>query len=79
MDGVSAKPASLPFSWTVKPRKLPMSRDNFDYPVRQAVIDGEVWVIYVQWGDHYKERGMPGCAAEGTGPRTSPAPAEWRV
>ena len=50
-------PQALPFAFDVTRRKLPMSRDKFDYPVRQAVIDGEVWVIYVQWGDHYKERG----------------------
>ena len=54
---VGSRQSSLPFAFEVTRREVPVSRDKFDYPVRQTVIDGEVWVVYVAWGDHYKEKG----------------------
>ena len=41
------RPSALPFSFTVDKRPLPMLCADFDYPVRQVVIDGEVWMIFV--------------------------------
>ena len=38
---------SLPFSWDITMRPLPMLCEDFDYPVRQVGIDGEVWMIFV--------------------------------
>jgi hypothetical protein len=39
--------ATVPFAWTVNTRKLPMLHADLDYPVRQVVIDGELWMIFV--------------------------------
>jgi hypothetical protein len=41
----SAAP-SLPFAWDVAQKKLTWV-ENCDYPMRQAVIDGEVWIMHV--------------------------------
>ena len=38
---------SLPFAWEVAQRQLPMLHADLDYPVRQVVIDGELWMIFV--------------------------------
>jgi hypothetical protein len=38
---------SLPFTWEVTERPLPMLHADLDYPVRQVVIGGEVWMIFV--------------------------------
>ena len=38
---------SLPFAFDVTQRKLPMLHADLDYPVRQVVIDGELWMIFV--------------------------------
>jgi hypothetical protein len=40
-------PSALPFAFTVTQRKLPMLHADLDYPVRQVVIDGELWMIFV--------------------------------
>ena len=51
---------SLPFAWDVSMRQhrwlgsFVDYPDGFDYPVRQVVIDGEVWVIHVPNTDLYK-------------------------
>lgn len=53
VDGAAAcpvskdRPTELPLSATVKVREIPMLCADFDYPVRQVVIDGEVWMIFV--------------------------------
>jgi hypothetical protein len=50
----------LPFTWDVSKRehrwlgRFVDYPDGFDYPVRQVVIDGEVWVIHVPNSDLYK-------------------------
>jgi hypothetical protein len=44
---------SLPFAWHVDQRKHTWVED-VDYPMRQVVIDGEVWVIHVPNEDLYK-------------------------
>jgi hypothetical protein len=55
----SATP-SLSFAWKVNQREhrwlgsFVDYPDGFDYPVRQVVIDGEVWVIHVPNSDLYK-------------------------
>jgi len=38
---------SLPLAFDVTQRKLPMLHADLDYPVRQVVIDGELWMIFV--------------------------------
>jgi len=43
----------LPFTWEVTKRPLSTLCRDFDYPVRQVVIDGEVWMIFVPGGKAY--------------------------
>jgi hypothetical protein len=38
---------NLPFAWNLTQRKLPMLHADLDYPVRQVVIDGDLWMIFV--------------------------------
>lgn len=46
---------SLPFAWDMAQRKHTWVED-VDYPMRQTVIDGEVWVIHVPNEDLYKDK-----------------------
>ncbi|MGA2618854.1 MAG: hypothetical protein ABSF26_14685 [Thermoguttaceae bacterium] len=47
---------SLPFTWEVTKRPLSILCADFDYPVRQVVIDGEVWMIFVPGRHAYEGR-----------------------
>ncbi len=53
--GVTGTPA-LPFAWELSQRNLPMLCADFDYPVRQVIIDGEVWMIFVPGRQAYGGR-----------------------
>lgn len=46
---------ALPFAWEVTQRRFPWL-ENVDYPMRQVVIDGEVWIIHVPNSDVYKAK-----------------------
>ncbi len=48
-----ASTPSLPLAWEVTQRPYAWL-ENADYPMRQVVIDGEVWVIHVPNEDFYK-------------------------
>jgi len=52
-DNVGNTTPSLPFTWEVTKRPLSTLCRDFDYPVRQVVIDGEVWMIFVPGGKAY--------------------------
>ncbi|OQA00063.1 MAG: hypothetical protein BWY71_00852 [Planctomycetes bacterium ADurb.Bin412] len=52
--GETGTPA-LPFAWDVAQRAHPWL-ENCDYPMRQVVIDGEVWIMHVPNSDVYKEQ-----------------------
>lgn len=47
VQAATERPRTLPFAAVVHPREIPMLCSDFDYPVRQVVIDGEVWMIFV--------------------------------
>ncbi len=49
---VTAAP-SLPFAWEVTQKKFPWL-ENCDYPMRQTVINGEVWIMHVPNSHVYK-------------------------
>lgn len=44
---VAAQLTELPFGVKVSARELAQLSADFDYPVRQVIIDGEVWMIFV--------------------------------
>lgn len=48
------RPTELPFGMTMTARELKQLDAGFDYPVRQVVIDGEVWMIFVPGRQAYK-------------------------
>lgn len=50
----AARPTALPFGVTVSARTLQQLSADLDYPVRQVVIDGEVWMIFVPGRQAYK-------------------------
>jgi len=50
-----ATKSSLKFAWDVTERPTPLLCADFDYPVRQVVIDGEVWMIFVPGRKAYGE------------------------
>lgn len=52
--GETGAPA-LPFAWDAAQRAHPWL-ENCDYPMRQVVIDGEVWIMHVPNSDVYKEQ-----------------------
>ena len=46
---------ALPFAWEVTRREHPWLENN-DYPMRQVVIDNEVWIIFIPNSDVYKSQ-----------------------
>lgn len=49
-----AQLTELPFGVKVSVRELEQLSEDFDYPVRQVMIDGEVWMIFVPGRSAYK-------------------------
>ena len=46
---------NLPFAWDIVQRPNPWL-ENCDYPMRQVIIDGEVWIIHITNSDVYKSQ-----------------------
>ena len=51
----SAEGQALPLAWEVTQRPHPWL-ENCDYPMRQVVIGGEVWIMHVPNSDVYKAK-----------------------